>query len=140
MSVANISQQAQQQAQKVSDQAQGAIRQQVDTRSTQAGDQMASVGQSMRDMSQQLRGQGNDLPAQIVDQAAGMTERLSTYLRESDADQILSDVERFAREQPWAVAAVGILAGLAASRFIKASSRRRYAMQVNSEVQQPWQP
>jgi ElaB/YqjD/DUF883 family membrane-anchored ribosome-binding protein len=140
MSVANISQQAQQQAQKVSDQAQGAIRQQVDTRSTQAGEQMASVGQSMRDMSQQLRGQGNDLPAQIVDQAAGMTERLSTYLRESDADQILSDVERFAREQPWAVAAVGILAGLAASRFIKASSRRRYAMQVNSEVQQPWQP
>ena len=140
MSVANISQQAQQQAQKVSDQAQGAIRQQVDTRSTQAGEQMASVGQSMRDMSDQLRVQGNDLPAQLVDQAAGMTERLATYLRESDADQILSDVERFAREQPWAVAAAGILAGLAASRFIKASSRRRYAMQVNGEVEQPWRP
>jgi hypothetical protein len=125
---------AQEQVQKVAGQAQGAIREQVDTRSTQAGTQMASVGESMRSMSDQLRSQGNDLPAQLVDQAAQWTERLATYLRDSDADQILGDVERFARQQPWAVAAAGLMAGLAASRFIKASGRRRYYASSNGEV------
>ena len=45
---------------------------------------------------------------------------------ESDADRILRDVEDFGRRQPLAVAAIGLAAGFAASRFLKASSRSRY--------------
>ena len=52
--------------------------------------------------------------------------RVCRYLRESDADRILSDVEDFGRRQPWAVIAGGVALGLVASRFLKASSTRRY--------------
>jgi ElaB/YqjD/DUF883 family membrane-anchored ribosome-binding protein len=102
------------------------MKEQVDSRSTQAGDQVSSVGQAMRDMGDQLRSQGNDLPAQLAQQAAERAEQLGQYLREADADRILRDVEDFGRRQPWVMAAVGLAAGVAAARFLKASSRRRY--------------
>ncbi|HEU4657504.1 MAG TPA: hypothetical protein VFR97_08265, partial [Capillimicrobium sp.] len=41
-------------------------------------------------------------------------------------DRILSDVERVARDNPWAVIAGGVVLGFAASRFLKASSRKRF--------------
>ncbi|HEY0493604.1 MAG TPA: PRC-barrel domain-containing protein [Candidatus Dormibacteraeota bacterium] len=102
------------------------MRQQVDARSTQAGEQVGSVSEAMRGMGDQLRSQGNDLPAQLVDQAAAKTEGLGRYLRQADADRILRDVEDFGRRQPWVMAAAGLALGVAAARFLKASSQRRY--------------
>ena len=43
-----------------------------------------------------------------------------------NGDQLLRDAEEFARRRPWMVAGMGLVAGLAASRFLKASSERRY--------------
>ena len=121
------------QAQQVTDKAkevggtvQDRMKEQVDTRSTQAGDQVSSVGQAMRDMGDQLRSQGNDLPAQLAQQLAGRADQLGQYLREADADRILRDVEDFGRRQPWVMAAAGLAVGVAAARFMKASSKRRY--------------
>ena len=121
------------QAQQVSDKArevggtvQDRVRDQLDTRSTQAGEQVGSVSDAMRSMGEQLRDQGNDLPAQLAHQAAEKTEQLGQYLREADADRIIRDVEDFGRRQPWVVAAAGVALGVAAARFIKASGRRRY--------------
>ena len=39
---------------------------------------------------------------------------------------MLRDVERFARQQPWAFTLGGVVAGFFASRFLKASSQRRF--------------
>src|SRR2546421_4181620 len=102
------------------------VREQVDTRSTQASEQVGSVSEAMRNMGEQLRSQGNDLPAQLAHQAADRAEQLGRYLREADADRILRDVEDFGRGQPWVMAAAGLALGVAAARFIKASGRRRY--------------
>jgi len=115
-----------QKAKEVGGTVQDSVRQQVDTRSTQAGEQVGSVGEAMRDMGEQLRSQGNDLPAQLAQQAADRAEQLGRYLRDADADRILSDVEDFGRRQPWVMAAAGLALGVAAARFIKASGRRRY--------------
>jgi hypothetical protein len=115
-----------QKAKEVGGNVQDSVREQVDTRSTQAGEQVGSVGEAMRNMGDQLRSQGNDLPAQLAHQAADRAEQLGRYLREADADRILSDVEDFGRRQPWVMAAAGLALGVAAARFIKASGRRRY--------------
>jgi len=77
-------------------------------------------------VSGQLREQGKDQPAKLAEQAADRAERVSRYLTDSDADRILGDVEDFGRRQPWAVIAGGLALGLVASRFLKASSSRRY--------------
>ena len=53
-------------------------------------------------------------------------DRLGDYLRSASGDSILRDVERFTRSNPWLVAGGGLVLGFAASRFLKASSSRRY--------------
>ena len=53
-------------------------------------------------------------------------ERLGGYLERTSGDELLRDAEDFARQRPWTVAGLGLLVGLAASRFLKASSERRY--------------
>ncbi len=119
--------QAQEQAQNVAGQARERMRSQVDQRSTDAGEQIASQAGDIRTVADQLRQQGKDKPAQLAEQAADRVERVGSYLTESDADRILRDVEDFARQRPWAVIAGGIALGMAASRFLKASSVERYA-------------
>jgi hypothetical protein len=118
--------QAQDKAREAAGQARGRVSQEVDRRSTQAGDQVRSGAGDARSVADELRRQGKDAPARYVEQAADRAERLGGYLQESDGDRILRDVEDFARRNPWAVAAGGLLLGFAASRMLKASSGERY--------------
>src|SRR4051812_4023756 len=118
--------QAKEKAQEATDQAKGRVREQVDQRSTEAGQQVSTTAGDLRSVSEELRKQGKDTPARLAEQAADRSERLGSYLSESDADRILGDVEDFARKQPWAVVAGGLALGLVASRFPKASSSPRY--------------
>jgi ElaB/YqjD/DUF883 family membrane-anchored ribosome-binding protein len=123
--------QAKEKAQEATDQAKGRVREQVDQRSTEAGQQVSATAGDLRSVSDELRKQGKDTPARLAEQAADRTERLGSYLAESDADRILGDVEDFARKQPWAVVAGGLALGFAASRLLKASSSQRYEQRTN---------
>jgi hypothetical protein len=118
--------QAKEQAQQAAGQAKGALRTQVDQRSTDAGQKVGGFASDVRTVGDTLREQGKDQPAKLADQAAERAERLSGYLTNSDADRILGDIEDFGRRQPWAVIGGGVVLGLLASRFLKASSTRRY--------------
>jgi hypothetical protein len=124
---------AQEKAQEAKQQASGKVREQVDQRSTEAGEQVTTTAKDLRSVGEELRKQGKDTPAKLADQAAERTEKLGSYLTESDADRILSDVEDFARKQPWAVVAGGLVLGFAASRFLKASSSQRYGQRSSSQ-------
>jgi len=102
------------------------VSQQVDTRSTQAGEQVSSAADAMRRTGEQLRQEGKEGPARLMDQVAERGERLGSYLTASDGDRILRDVESFARRQPWLFAGGSVVLGFFVSRFLKASSSRRY--------------
>jgi hypothetical protein len=119
--------QAKQKAQSLAGQAQDRIRQQVDQRSTEAGERVGSTARDVRSVGDELRNQSKEGPAKIAEQAADRIDRAGTYLRDSDADRILNDVEDFGRSRPWAVLAGAVVAGFAAARFLKASSRQRYS-------------
>ena len=75
---------------------------------------------------EELRAQGKDQPAEARRAGRAARRVLGDYLKRSDGDTILRDVEDFGRRQPWAVIAGGVVLGFAASRFLKASSSRRY--------------
>jgi hypothetical protein len=107
-------------------QARGRISEQVDQRSTQAGERIAGTASDVRSIAQELRNQGKDAPANLAEQVAGQADRVGDYLKGASGDRILRDVEDFARRQPMLVAAAGLALGFAASRFLKASSSRRY--------------
>jgi hypothetical protein len=122
--------QAQEKAKQAAGQAKVRLRDQVNRRSTQVGDQVASAAQDVRTVGEELRKQGRDKPAQLADQGADRAERLGTYLRESDADRILGDIEDFGRKQPWAIVVGGLALGFLGSRFLRASSQKRYEASV----------
>ena len=124
--------QAQDRAREAAGQARGRVSQEVDRRSTQAGEQVSSNASDARSVADELRKQGQDAPARYVEQAADRAERLGGYLQESNGDRILRDVEDFARRNPWAVAAGGLLVGFAASRMLKASSSERYRSSLST--------
>ena len=124
--------QAQDKAREAADHARGRVRDQVDQRSTQLGEQVGSGASDARSIAEQLRNQGKQTPARYVEQAAERAERLGGYLRESDGDRLLNDVEDFARRNTWAVAIGGLAIGFAASRLLKASSSDRYRSSLQS--------
>jgi hypothetical protein len=107
-------------------QARGRLGDQVDQRSTQAGERIAGTASDVRSIAQELRSQGKDAPANLAEQVASQADRVGDYLKDASGDRILRDVEDFARRQPMLVAAGALALGFAASRFLKASSGRRY--------------
>jgi hypothetical protein len=118
--------QARDRAQEAAGEARSRLRDQIDQRSTQAGDRVSATGSDLRSVGRELRNQGKDTPARLAEQAAERVERVGGYLAESDADRIIRDAEDFGRRQPLAVLAGGIVLGIVAARFLKASSSRRY--------------
>jgi hypothetical protein len=113
-------------------QARGRISDQVDQRSTQAGERVAGTASDVRSIAEELRNQGKDAPANLAEQVANQADRVGDYLKGASGDRILRDVEDFARRQPMLVAAAGLALGFAASRFLKASSSRRYESSYRS--------
>jgi hypothetical protein len=128
----STTEQAKEKAQEGAQQAKRTVRDQVDQRSTEAGERVGSTAQDIRSVSEELRKQGKDQPAKIAEQAAQRAESLGDYLKRTDGDTILRDVEDFGRQRPWAVIAGGLALGFAASRFLKASSSRRYESSPSS--------
>jgi hypothetical protein len=128
-----VAQQAKETAQKATGKARERVRSELDTRTAQAGGQIQSTADDLRSVGEELRKQGKDTPAKMAEQGADKVEQVARYLVESDGDKILSDIEDFGRRQPWAVIAGGVAIGFLASRFLKASSARRY----NSRYQLP---
>ena len=102
------------------------IREQLDQRSTQAGEQLQAIGKTFQSGANQLRSEGKDVPARVVEEVARRADDVGGYLQSAEADRILGDIEAFARRRPWLTAGVGALAGFLASRFVKASGSRRY--------------
>jgi hypothetical protein len=98
-----------------------------------------------RAASEKLQTEQHGPIAERVDRIAGQLDRLSGYLRETEPQQLLGDVEDFARRRPEVVLGTMFVAGLAAARFLKASKRRvprgpdvpRYAGNMPSRPSSP---
>jgi hypothetical protein len=109
-----------------------AVREQVETRAAQTSDELRSVAGAMRRSGHALHADGNERPAQIVDTVAEKLEGVAGYLAGSGGDAMLHDLERFGRRKPWAMVGAGLGLGFVASRFLKASSRARFATSQTS--------
>jgi ElaB/YqjD/DUF883 family membrane-anchored ribosome-binding protein len=118
---------AQQKASELKQQGRSKLGETLDQRTTQAGGQARQMAQALRRTGEQMREQGEGQQvAGMTDGAAERIERLGGYLEQTSGDDLLRDVEDFARRRPWMVAGIGLMVGMAASRFLKASSERRY--------------
>ena len=132
-----VQEQVGQKAQEVRAHAGTQIREELQTRSTQAGEQVTATADAIRRVGKQLREEGREGTAKYADQIAERAERLGGYLTQTNADRLLQDVERFARRQPWLTALGGAAAGFLSSRFLKASSAGRYHRSLGQNGSSP---
>jgi ElaB/YqjD/DUF883 family membrane-anchored ribosome-binding protein len=119
-------QQLQEKATEAKGQTRERLRKQIDTRSTETGQRMSSTASALRRTADQLRQDQQEPQAKLLEQIAERTERLGVYLKETDGDRLLRDVERVVRRRPWLVAGGAAVVGFLTARFTKASSSRRH--------------
>lgn len=70
--------------------------------------------------------------AGLADLGVVNLERVGSYLTDSDGDRLVSDVEKFGREKPLALAATGLILGIVGSRMIKASASQNNRADASS--------
>ncbi len=80
-----------------------------------------AVRQFGRSLSAEQGGPLARYAAEYGDKAAQSLERLSTYIREQDAKQLLNDVQNFGRRRPALLLGGAFLLGFAGARLIKSS-------------------
>jgi ElaB/YqjD/DUF883 family membrane-anchored ribosome-binding protein len=99
----------------------------LDQRTNEAGVQARKLAQALRRSGEQLSSEGGtEQVSGLAEGAADRMERLGGYLERTNGAELVRDAEDFARRRPWMVAGVGLVVGLAASRFLKATSEQRY--------------
>lgn len=87
-------------------------------------DQIGGIAQAVHSAADDLAERAPAVARYVHDAAAGI-DRVSDGLKNSSVDDIVENVEHFARTQPLAFFGVAALAGFALSRFVKSSSDRR---------------
>jgi ElaB/YqjD/DUF883 family membrane-anchored ribosome-binding protein len=124
---AQAQEKVQQTAQQATQKGAAMLREQTETRASQASDELHAVAEALRRSGHALHADGNEQSGAAVDAVTDRIERLSSYLGSTSGDQMLRDVEAFGRRKPWGMIGIGVGLGLVASRFLKASSESRYA-------------
>jgi ElaB/YqjD/DUF883 family membrane-anchored ribosome-binding protein len=104
----------------------GYIADQLQNRTAESGRRIRTTARTLRSVAQDLRSDANTVgAAHLAELGADMIDRFGSYVETTDIQTMVSDAERFSREQPWIVATAGIAAGLLASRLIKSTAARR---------------
>lgn len=93
---------------------------QLDTQRERAASGLTSMVDAIRQSGEQLQ-QQNPTLASYVDTAAGQLQRVTDGLRDKDLEEIVHDLERFARQRPAMFVGGAFVLGLAAARFLKSS-------------------
>jgi ElaB/YqjD/DUF883 family membrane-anchored ribosome-binding protein len=118
---------AQERAVELKEQGKSKLGETLDQRTNDASSQARKIAQALRRSGEQLSNEGDsEQVAGLAVGAADRIERLGGYLERTSGEELVRDVEDFARRRPWMIAGMGLVAGLAASRFLKASAERRY--------------
>ncbi|CAO3378664.1 hypothetical protein [Azospirillum argentinense] len=108
------------------DAAQGRIRSLLEMQTDRAADQLGSVANALHKAAEQLNDENNGTAAHYAGQAADRVERVADMLRNSTVDDMVGQVERFARRQPEVFVGAAFAVGFLFARFVKSSGERRF--------------
>jgi hypothetical protein len=92
----------------------------LDAQRERAATGLGSMVEALRQSGRQLEGQ-NATMASYVNGAASQLDRFSQTIRERDVNEMVREVERFARQRPALFIGSAFSIGLLAARFLKSS-------------------
>lgn len=120
----DVVEQTQQKAGEVVDQAKQQATSQLSSQKDRAVDSLGTVVDALRQTSKHLRESDQQGIAQYADKAAERVEQFSGQLRGKDVQEIVRDVERYARQQPALFLGGAFVLGLLGARFLKSTAQR----------------
>lgn len=97
----------------------------IDARMSDVAHDLGSVADAVRHTSQEVSG-GNETVARYGTKIAEQIEGVSSYLDERSLDDVLNDVQDFARRQPAVFLGGAFMLGLMVGRFLRSSERNSY--------------
>ena len=104
----------------------GQVRNQVKTqlsdKKVEAAGGLGTVAQALRQTGETLRTGQQEGVAQAADTAAQFVDQVSGYLRDKDIDDLVGEVENFARTNPAVFLGSAFVLGFMAARFLKSST------------------
>lgn len=117
-----LAEQARHQAGELANRGSEQVKSQLANQKHDASQRMVPIQTALRETAQQLRKQGQGSVGQYADTAADKVERFSSYLRETDVDQIMDEARGFARRRPALFLGGAVALGFFGTRFLKSSS------------------
>ena len=120
-----LAHQARQQASDLANRGTQQLKGQLANQKHDASQRMVPFQSALRETAQQLRRQGQGSAGDYAERAADRVERFSSYLRETEVDEIMEEVRSFARRRPGLFLGSGAAIGFFATRFLKSSSEEQ---------------
>jgi len=109
-------------ASKVADRAKQAIKGELGEQVDKSANDLGKLAKTLRFASEQLEG---NIAAPYVEKAASQIDRLSTYVEDADALELLRKVEKVGREKPLLYVGAAVALGFVGGRFLKSSAQGR---------------
>jgi hypothetical protein len=117
-----LAHQARQQASNLASRTSEQAKSQLANHKHNASQSMVPIQSALRESAQQLRNQGQGQVGDYAEKAADRVERFSTYLRQTEVDEIMEEVRGFARRRPGLFVGSAAAVGFFATRFLKSTS------------------
>jgi ElaB/YqjD/DUF883 family membrane-anchored ribosome-binding protein len=97
------------------------VRQRIDDQYHRLGQRLDDMVKNMNQAADSLDKGGSPGAGNLIHGATRQMERVTGYVERTSAEDIISDASQYAKQHPWTVIAGGVVAGLIASRFLKAA-------------------
>lgn len=98
----------------------------VDTRMNEVAHELGSVAEAVRQTTQEVSGDENAVVARYGERLAGQIEGISSYLNNNGVEEVLDDLQNFARRQPAMFLGGAFMLGIVVGRFLRSSADRGY--------------
>ncbi len=114
---------AKEQAKRAASQVSEQAKHTVDSRMSDVGHEIGSVADAVRQTSAEMGGESETL-SKYGDRLAEQLEGISSYLNEKGVEDVLTDLQDFARSKPVVFLGGAFMLGIMAGRFIRSSGDR----------------
>jgi len=113
------------------------VKTQLSTQKDRATDGLQGIVEVIRQTGKSLKDQNYDSAGQLADTAADQIERISGYLQGHDVEQLMGEVQSFARSQPAVLLGATFALGFLAARLIKNADTGRGGSQGSQDYLPP---
>lgn len=131
-----VAQQGQQKASEAAEQGREKTAGQLDTQKERAAGQIEGISRALRQTGEQLREQDQGSIGNYADQGAEQAERLANFLQEKEGEELIREVEDFARNRTAVFLGGAFVVGVAAARFLKSSAGQRESFDVQGRARE----